>query len=173
MSETTYLLDTNTLIAPHRRYYRFSFCPGFWSFLQLQFEHRESTSILKVYNEIVRNSDLLSDWLKTELDKKLFIDEAHDDSTVSRYDDVATWVMGNDQFYDSAKRDFLRVEAADPWLCAYAAVYGLTVVTEEVTRPDAHNRVSLANVLDQFNVPYIGIFDYLERQQAKFVMAQQ
>jgi predicted nucleic acid-binding protein len=172
MSDAVYLLDTNALIAPHRRYYRFSFCPGFWDFLRLQFESRESFSIAKVHDEIIRNTDDLSAWLKEALNKKMFEDTTQDDDVVSKYDDVSAWVLSNAQFLDSAKREFLQVDAADPWICAHAAVHGCTVVTEEVSRPQARKRVSLANALDAFSVPYISVFDYLEVQQAKFILEQ-
>lgn len=172
MSEIIYLLDTNTLVTPYRRYYQFSFCPGFWDFLHVQFSSHESMSIGKVYDEITRNSDDLSDWLKTRLEKKQFIDTTKDADVVEKYNEVSAWVLNNTQYQESAKRDFLQVNEADPWICAYAAVHGMTVVTEEVSRPDARNRVPLANVLEAFDVFYINIFDYLKTQQAKFVHSQ-
>jgi predicted nucleic acid-binding protein len=171
MSGQRFLLDTNTLIAPHRRYYRFTFCPGFWHFMQLQFDSGETFSIIKVYEEIVKNKDTLSDWLKAEADKKLFVDTTKDAVTMAKYDEVTSWVFGNDQFQDSAKRDFLGVEEADPWICAHAAAHRATVVTEEVKRPDARNRVSLANVLEQFEVHYMNLFEYLELQKAQFILS--
>jgi predicted nucleic acid-binding protein len=171
MSGASYLLDTNAFIAPYRRYYRLSFCPGFWDFLHHQFNSHESLSIAKVYDEIARNTDDLTVWLKTRLDKRMFVDTTQDHDVVSKYDDVSAWVFGNAQFHSSAKREFLQVDAADPWICAHAAVYGCTVVTEEVSRPQARKRVSLANVLDAFAVSYISVFDYIEVQQAKFILA--
>jgi hypothetical protein len=171
MSGKVYLLDTNALVAPHRRYYRFSFCPGFWDFLHSQFESQKTISITKVHDEITRNADDLTLWLNAKIDKKLFADTARDADVVNKYDEVSAWVLGNPQFFDPAKREFLQVDAADPWICAYAAVYGSTVVTEEVSKPEARKRVSLANVLDEFDVPYVNVFDYLEAQQAKFVLA--
>lgn len=172
MSKTIYLLDSNILITPYRRYYQFSFCPGFWDFLHQQFVKKESMSITKVYDEIARNTDDLSTWLKTKLDKKLFIDTARDADVVDKYAQVSEWVLKNSQYYEPAKRDFLQVEEADPWICAYAAVYGITVVTEEVSQPNARSKISLVDVMKAFNVPYINVFDYLEAQQAKFVLSQ-
>ena len=170
MSNGIYLLDSNALISPHRRYYRFTFCPGFWDFVYQQFEEKETASILKVYDEISRNSDALSVWLTTQLDKKHFADTTIDNAVLSKYDEVSTWVLSSEQYDENAKRKFLQVDAADPWICAYAATYGLTVVTEEVSAPHAKRRVSLADLLDAFDVPYVNLFEYLETQQAKFVL---
>jgi hypothetical protein len=172
MSKPVYVLDTNALISPYRRYYRFSFCPGFWDFVRQQFEKQETVSIAKVHEEISRNADDLSAWLKAKLDKKLFADTTKDDEVVTKYEEVVAWVISNDQYNEIAKRTFLKVDAADPWLCAYAAVYGSTVVTEEVSKPQSKKRISLADVLDTFNVPYIDVFKYLEVQQARFVLIQ-
>jgi hypothetical protein len=140
--------------------------------LHFQFESGESQSISKVYDEITRNTDDLSKWLKANLNKKMFIDATQDPEVISKYEDVSAWVMGNERFLDSAKRDFLQVPEADPWLCAFAAVHGCTVVTEEVSDPQARRRVSLADVLDAFEVPYVNVFDFLETQQAKFILEQ-
>jgi hypothetical protein len=173
VSGTIYLLDTNAMVAPYRSYYRFSFCPGFWDFLDSQFEKMETISITKVHDEITRNKDALTTWLNEKLDKKLFTDTTKDADVVNKYDEVARWVFDNPQFLDSAKREFLQVEAADPWICAYAAVHGSTVVTAEVSRPQARKRISLADVLQAFGVTYVSVFDYLESQQARFILAQQ
>jgi hypothetical protein len=173
MSGTVYLLDTNAMVAPYRSYYRFSFCPGFWEFLNSQFEKKETISIAKVRDEITRNGDALTAWLKANLDKGSFADTALDADVINKYAEVSKWVFDNPQFLDSAKREFLQVDAADPWICAYAAVYGSIVVTAEVSRPQARKRVSLADVLKAFGVTYVSVFDYLEAQQAKFILTQQ
>ncbi|MDR0499823.1 MAG: DUF4411 family protein [Coriobacteriales bacterium] len=169
MNETVYVLDSNIFITPHKTYYRFAFCPGYWDFIRLQFENKNTISIRKVHDEITHNEDKLSDWLKSELNKSLFIDTLKDNKVQTKYEEISSWVLNHVQYTDTAKRVFLAVEEADPWLCAHAAVYGETVVTNETSKPFSKSKISLVDVLDAFGVSHIGIFEYLEAQQAKFV----
>ena len=168
---TQYVLDANVFIEAHRRYYSFSFCPGYWDFIKLQFNQQESTSIVKVYNEIVRNVDALSSWVKTELSRGDFIGTADDASIAQEYTRVSSWVLSSSQYMQHAKENFLATDAADPWLCAFAVVRGATVVTVETAAPQSKSRVKLPDVLDAFGVPYIGVADYLDHQRARFVLS--
>ncbi|WP_294439221.1 DUF4411 family protein [uncultured Slackia sp.] len=165
-----YLLDTNALIQSQNSFYAMDFCPGFWDFLERQFELGTSGSIQKVYDEIMAGKDALSQWTKDSIGKKTFIDQSANPAYQTKYLEIANYVQGSSQFRDSAKREFLKVEEADPWLAAVAAVDGCTVVTQEVLEPNAQRRVPLPNVLEEFGVPYADIFSFLRNQEACFVL---
>lgn len=79
--------------------------------------------------------------------------------------------MSSSQFLDTAKREFLQQEEADPWLCAYAAVHHCIVVTHEVADSHVKKRVPLPNVLDAFQVPHVDLFECLRSLAARFVLA--
>ncbi len=59
-----FLLDANTYIEAKNRYYRMNFCPGFWDWLDLQFDSGQLCSISMVYDELSKSGDELSDWVK-------------------------------------------------------------------------------------------------------------
>lgn len=166
-----YLLDTNALIQPQNAFYAMDFCPGFWEFLEQQSELGICGSIQKVYDEIMMGKDALSQWAKNSIGKKTFIDQSANPTYQMKYLEIASYIQSSSQFKDSAKREFLKVEEADPWLVAVAAIDGCTVVTQEVFEPNAKRRVPLPNVLEEFGVPYTDIFSFLRNQEARFVLA--
>jgi len=169
MTQATYLLDTNILIQPYRTYYAMDLCPGFWDFLEKEFSAGQAFSIEKVYYEIIRNTDELTQWVKNSVDKRSFVDQSKDNLVITQYEKVSNWVMDSKQFSGSAKREFLLPNEADPWICAYASIYSSIVVTGEGYRPGARNKVPLPNVLQAFEVPYIDIYDFLRKEHARFI----
>jgi hypothetical protein len=171
MNEKSFILDTNTFITPYRSFYGLDFCPGFWDFLDNEFVTGRVVSIEKVWDEIVRNDDPLSEWLRARIDKTKFIDTSNEATIVDKYEDIALWVNNNQQFLDYAKRSFLQPEEADPWIGAYAAVAEAIVVTQETLDLNIHNKVKLPNVLKQFDVEYIDLFQFLRMEHAKFSLA--
>lgn len=170
MTEKPFLLDANAFIEANRSFYRFEFCPGFWDFLELEFEAGRIFSLKKVYDELQAGGDRLSEWSKDVIGKARFVDQGKSAEVEALYADVSNYVLSSAQYKGPAKRAFLRPEEADPWICAYAAVNPCVVVTQEVKKPDAKKRVPLPNVLANYGVEYMNIFDCLQRLQAKFVL---
>lgn len=166
-----YLLDTNVLIEAYRTYYGLDFCPGYWDTLQAKISSGEAGSVKKVYEEIVLNEDDLSAWLKKCFAKKHFAQDDGDPLVANKYFEVSSYVMSSSQFKPYAKREFLQPEEADPWICAYASIYGCTVVTQEVYSPDVQRRIPLPNVLHEFSVPYINTFEFLRNTGTRFLSA--
>lgn len=171
MKAKLFLLDANAFIESHRRFYDHSICPGFWDFIKGEFAAGRVLSLGKVRDELMIGGDWLSEWVASEVDKAYFVDQASDAETVLKYQEVSRWVMSSSQFSDTAKREFLQQEEADPWLCAYATVHHCVVVTHEVTDPNVKRRVPLPNVLDAFQVPYVDLFECLRVLAARFVLA--
>lgn len=69
-----YLLDSNIFIQSHRFEYRFSFCSGFWELLQILHQREIVFSIRAVKNELLKNNDALSAWIR-QLPESFFCDE--------------------------------------------------------------------------------------------------
>lgn len=78
------------------------------------------------------------------------------------------WVQNNSQFKPEAKSEFATV--ADGWLIAYAQAHNAVVVTHELFRPNATNRVLIPNICRQFNVPYLNTFEMLRQLGVRFVL---
>lgn len=60
-----YLLDANVYIEAKNRYYRMTVCPGFWDWMDLQFASGQVSSIRMVFDELSKNDDALSEWVKS------------------------------------------------------------------------------------------------------------
>lgn len=163
-----FLLDANVFIEAHRRYYGFALCPGFWDCLLHCSSNGQLLSIDRVKAELAGSGDELSAWATSAPAE--FFASSLDGLVAEQYREVVRWVYGNAQFLKSAQDDFCS-GGADPWLVAYARVYGGIIVTQEVTRPEARSRVPLPNVCDQFNIAYLDTFTMLRRLGARFEWA--
>lgn len=171
MKDKLFLLDANAFIESHRRFYDHSICPGFWDFMKGEFAAGRVLSLGKGRDELMVGGDWLSNWTASEVGKECFIDQTADGEVVLKYQEVSRWVMSSSQFFDTAKREFLQQEEADPWLCAYAAVHNCVVVTHEAPDPYVKRRVPLPNVLEAFQVPYVDLFECLRSLAARFILA--
>lgn len=165
--DRVYVLDANVLVQAHRRWYAFSFHPGFWDFLQRMHEKGRVVSIDRVKKEILAG-DELERWVSEKAPETLFESTATP-QIVGNYAAMMQWVQENEQFKLEAKTEFASV--ADGWLPAYALAHpNHVVVTHEEFSPDAKKRVPLPNVCKQFGVLWMDTFAMLRELQAKFVM---
>ncbi len=166
MSEV-YLLDASVLIEAKRRYYAFDICPGFWNALELQHSKGTVASVDRVKDEIERGKDELSKWAVSTIPAEFFRDTGTSE-VVNRYSQIAAWVQNQQQFFPEAKSKF--ISGADGWLVAYAKVNQLTVVTQEVHRPDARKDVPIPNVCIAFDVHHKDTFEMLRAIKTRFVL---
>jgi len=162
-----FLLDANTYIQAKNLHYQMSFCPAYWSWLDLQYEKSSLASIQTVYEELADGDDELSEWVKGR--KEHFIPVSRDE-----IQDQFSLVAQHVAELDGKKPEFVAefLAKADPWLVATAAVIGGTVVTHELRVPENSTKVKIPNVCDAFGVPYITTFQLLNRLDAKFVLGQ-
>ncbi len=161
-----YVLDANVLVQAHRRWYAFSFHPGFWDFLLIMHAQGRVVSIDRVRAEILAG-DELETWVSNETPAAFFQTTATQE-VVGHYAAMMQWVQGNGQFKPDAKAEFAGV--ADGWLAAYAKAHpDHVVVTHEEFSADAKKRVPLPNVCKQFGVPWIDTFAMLRALRARFV----
>ncbi len=71
-------MDANTYIQAKNEYYNMDVFPGYWEWLDIQFELGNIASVSMVYNELISYGDKLSSWIK--LRKEHFIDVSDDDT---------------------------------------------------------------------------------------------
>ena len=152
-----YLLDSNPFIEAKNRYYGFGICPGFWKAILDQHGKGRVESIVPVHDELMAQSDELSDWVKDKCPKEFF-KKVEDQAVIDQLQQMTEWVFSQ-SFTQPAQTEFASV--ADGFVIAYAAANGLTVVTHEEYAPGAKKKVPMPNVCLEFDVPYVNTFEML------------
>lgn len=158
--EEGFVLDANVFIQAKRVYYGLDFCPGFWDALAFRCSTGHICSIDRVWEELERGKDDLTQWARDHIGKQGFL-RTGDPTTIGHFRDMARWVHGNSQYRDSAKREFQDV--ADGWLVAFAKTTGRTVVTLEVLNPAITKKVPIPNVCEAHGVPCTTTYEMLRR----------
>lgn len=162
-----YVLDTDSLISPHRFFYPFDLAESFWKCLS---ERKGEIWIapIEVYNEIMDGSeeDELKKWAREN--KDAFVEA--DEETQLILGDLLRALRGT--YTDKRIRQFLRrddgKDKADAYVIAMAKRYGAAVVTFELPKGLAkkHNQlldteIKIPNVCNMLNVRYINLFQML------------
>lgn len=161
-----YLLDVNVFIEAKNRYYAFDICPGFWDWVDKVIITKDILSIDKVYDELHKSNDELSEWIKKRKSSGLF-SPTDDVETQRNLKNVVSFVQ-KEKYIDSAKRKFF--SGADPWLIAKAITIGATIVTHEVANPEAKSRIPIPNICGMLNIPFVNTFNMLRRHKASFTL---
>jgi predicted nucleic acid-binding protein len=163
MANKRYLLDSNIFIAAARQYYRFEFAPGFWKCLEEHGKTGRVQSVDRVKDELLRGKDDLAEWAKNVFGDAFA--STGDSDVLATFGRIMSWAQSQSQFMDAAKAEF--AGCADGWLVAYAKVYGLVVVTQELFSADARKRVLIPNVCKAFDVEYVNTWEMLQALGAK------
>lgn len=164
MPDANYVLDANVFIEAHKRYYAFDICPGYWSALLNRHSGGRVCSIDRVRNELLDQSDALSDWVR-QLPGTFFAGTGNRPDT-DWYGRIMTWLQAQSAYSPAAKTDF--AAKADGWLIAHAKAQGLTIATDEVLNPAIRRRVPVPNICVAFGVDYVNTFDMLRALRASF-----
>jgi hypothetical protein len=159
-------MDSNTYIQAKNSYYDMDFCPGYWEWLEHQFQSGNIFSIANVYIELVDSKDSLSDWAKEHRDHFSGVD---DNETQATFAEIANFVMALERKTEVEKAHFL--SKADPWIIAKANTTGATIVTHEVRVPDDSKKVKIPNIADSFGVTCINTYELLRKLETKFILA--
>lgn len=152
-----YLVDSNVYIEAKNRYYRMTFCPGFWDWMDEKLAVGDVGSIHMVYRELADKGDSLADWVKARSD--LFA-ESDSEDTQKVFTDIAEFVTAHPVLAEPHVGEFL--SKADSWIIAHACTTGAAVVTHEALAPEDSKRVKIPNVCKQFDVKYCDTFDLLD-----------
>jgi hypothetical protein len=123
MSQEVFLVDANTFITPYKTYYPFDFAPSFWEFLKGHIEGGDIAVMSKVYDEVIRGTDSLSDWMQglsfTQVDHRTA-------DVLAVYGQVMSHIQngvsatGTNLYNDRALQEWADNNCADAWLVAVA-----------------------------------------------------
>ena len=159
---TRYLLDTNVFVEAHRVHYGFSFCPGFWDWIDHSHEAGKLFSIEAVLKEMASQKDALSKWARQRA--AMFL--GMDDRVVSKMKEVSAWAVNN--YRENAVDEFLT--CADSYLVAHAAVLDCVVITHEQRAGSGASRIKIPNACDAFGIKFMRTHEVLEAENAVFVL---
>ena len=159
-----YLLDSDVFIRASNLHYGFDICPGFWQWLETASKVELVYSIDKVYAELQPSGGNLTSWAQSN--RTDFFKDT-DSATLDSMGTLREWVR-NRQYLPSAIDTFFQV--ADSYLIAYALAYEHTVVTHEVSAPEAKKVVKIPDVCVGVGVKYMNPFDMLKIENVKFVL---
>lgn len=164
MSTTTYLLDTNIFVTPHRTYYAFDFAQPFWDFLIHEAENGRIGTINEVKNEIVTGYGSLADWFNDNF--LMYCETSQTPAILQAYQTLVQHVNRSTVYNQKAKDEFMKAENADPWLLAHClaaqtAHKELCLVTEEVRNPFIQRKVPIPNICEDFSLEYCTCFDLI------------
>lgn len=159
-----YLLDANTYIQAKNQYYGMDICPGYWEWLDLQFQKNVVASIDMIGRELKDGNDELAQWAKDHPGHFISNDDA---DTQAHFAAVIQLVMSGD--YNLANRDNFLAKA-DPWIIAKAKAIGATVVTHESFVVAGTKKVKVPNICQMLDVPCMNTFQFLRELEARFVL---
>ena len=171
----SYLIDANVFITPYQTYYAFDLVPKFWDFLSEQIKSENILLIDKVYDEIAVNkdkgkpSDDLQKWIERLASHKKSIKTAE---IIDAYQEVINYLNDSDKYSDFAKREWFRLEHADPWLVAVARAGGYKIITFETKKgasPKGQglSAVRIPNVCEDLEIECLSLFDVLRELRFK------
>jgi hypothetical protein len=164
MGRSVYILDANVFIEAARRYYAFDLGTKFWDILLNHANEGTIESIDHILKQdLDKGKDELARWANSTFIHAFRSTDEED--VIESYRRIMTWVLGQPQYTDAAKAEFAK--EPDGWLVAYALAKGRVVVTQEVSAPEAKNRVKIPNVCDAFQILCIDTFRMLRELGAR------
>lgn len=158
----TYLIDSNVFIQAKNEYYGFEIVPGFWTWLETAHAEGLIHTVPSVMQELMRIQDELSVWVKKL--PATFVQHP-DAATLASMATVSAWVQSS-KYTDLARQTFLG--AADFHLVAHAYAHGLTIVTQEVSAPQAMASIKIPDACAALDVECRQTFRWLRAVGARF-----
>ena len=169
LGKETFLLDTNTLIAPSRNYYSFKIAPRFWTFLQDEIVSGNLIVMDMVANEIYKGKDILANWL-TAIDVSPLDRRSPDILTC--YGKILTHIQESTLYTERALASWSESNHADPWIVATATARKYTVITFEQSNPslgiNPTSKPKIPDVCREFGVSCVSLYSFLETRNFSF-----
>ena len=159
---TDYSLDTNTISQIYRFYYKDRF-PSFWIRFNALVSEGRASSVSEVEAELTRRSGLIPAVQELKRLQQGFFAQpsAEEQAFVGEVFSVPLF-----RNLISAKAIAKGTPVADPFIIAKAgASLGMSVVTEEVRRPNA---ATIPNVCDHFGIECINLQQLMKREGWRF-----
>lgn len=158
-----YLVDADVLITAKNRYYGFDIVPAFWDWLAEQHTAGRLFMPQRVADELLDGDDELSDWVKSQPASLRLQVEMADQQHLQQ---VATWANGTTTYAPAAKAGFLA--GGDFFLVALGRSRGFTVVTNEVSAPQAKQRIKIPDACQAVGVTCMSPFAMMRTEGARF-----
>lgn len=155
-----YCLDTNVLIEAWNTYYSPALCPDYWAVLNELGAKRLIFIPQEVYEEIAKQDDGLSDWLKNS---NIPIHSQNEEVCIN-LKNIYAKDASHVRLVDSTKQRSL----ADPWVIAHAMTVNATVVTKEALAVDTNKKVKIPNVCDNMEIRWINDFRFIQELNIRF-----
>lgn len=150
-----YIFDSGPFI--DCRYYFPNIFKNYWHNLNQLANNKNILSVKEVYNEILRGSDIISDW--AEKNKDIFEKPTSDEFG------IVSEIL-------SRHRELIKVmnisggtPVADPFIIAKAKVNNLIVVTQETYRENAHK---IPNICKELEVEYMSLEKFMNNEGWEF-----
>lgn len=164
MIQEIFLIDSNSFITPHQKYYPFDFAPNFWKQMEHNIDNGRIAILDVVKTEILKGTDDLTAWMK-DINIKNYIDR-RESAILTNYGLVLQYVQDCDYYKQSALHEWADGSVADPWLIAVAMLYNYTIVTFETpnTNPNLKlpwRRAKIPEVAEYFGVKTIDLFSMM------------
>jgi len=163
---STYLIDTNSLITPYKRYYPFDLAPPFWKSMEIKIMDGRIVLLDKVYDEVTAGDDELTEWLSGI--KGIDIITHKDTDIVKKYGEILSYVQTCGLYKPKALTEWSDAKVADAWIVACASVQTHTVVTFEapngnLTKSSPCSRAKIPEICDVFSVKYTNLFEMMRQ----------
>lgn len=161
MAASFYIIDTSCLTQAHRVYYPFDIAPSFWDFMKQQLTAGTFIMTNKVYDEIAKGKDDLTNWTETQLPSAIILDCHADTNIMAHYGNIMTWGNSLAQYNSLAKTEFSDFDNADPFEIAVAIEKTAIVVSQEISAPASKKNIKLPDVCTQFGITHTDTFTLL------------
>lgn len=158
-----YLLDSDVFIQAKNLHYGFDFCPGFWDWIDTQWQVGTVLSIEKVRDELIGGGDELAGWAQAR-GADFFLKP--DPLVLPSLRAVSSWATGAG--YEQAGVNIF-LQAADYYLVAHAHAHRDVVVTHEVPSSSTR-RIKIPDACIGLGVKCVNPFQMLRTERARLVL---
>lgn len=128
MCDEIFIIDANIILQPYNSFYSSKIAPGFWDKIKKHIVDRKIIIIDLVREELKKGDEELKSWIN---DQEIEIVSHEDSFFFSKYREIIQYIQNNPCYTESALHEWSRLDVADPWLIAVAAVKGYTLITFE------------------------------------------
>lgn len=161
-----FLLDSDCFLQAAKVHYPLDVATGFWLKLAELADAGAICSIDRVKNELYTNKDELTEWMDKHLPSDFWLLSG---TAIVPYGQLMVWAQNNPvNFKPTALTEFARAANADPWLAAVATQQSSTVVTHELSRPDARSRVMLPDACIHLGTNYCNTIEMFRSLKVTF-----
>lgn len=155
-----YIIDSNSFITPHRGYSPIDVAKSLWSKLSTLASDHKIYSLDKVREELYLHDDELKSWIQANMPRDYFLMSDHAEVIV-KLQEIITWASTHTFYTSKAKQKFLRMDKADIYLVAFAAVAPdeWTIVSMERPAPRNAGEIKLPDACAMFGVRCVMLQD--------------